>query len=278
MTPVRLTIIGLGVIGGSVARALRDDRHHDLLGWADRADDRAAATGAGIRVAPDLAGAIAHARGGAVLLAVPLDGVAALAGAIVDASPDTLVLHAGSLQRPEALGLAEHLIGRVFGTHPMAGSHGTGFAASRAEIFGGAAVSIEARLGEPGLSVATSLWRAAGAARLERRDAEEHDRLMAWASHLPQLAATAIAAALDARAVAAAAGGPGLRDATRLAQSSFALWRPILRGAPAETRIALLAASDALREVEAEIARGDWDAVESRWERARSWRAAAESE
>jgi prephenate dehydrogenase len=60
-------------------------------------------------------------------------------------------------------------------------------------------------------------------------DAATHDRLVAWSSHLPQLASTALACVLSERAPdAAAVAGPGLIDSTRLAMSSYDLWRDII--------------------------------------------------
>ena len=73
-------------------------------------------------------------------------------------------------------------------------------------------------------------------------DAAKHDRLVAWSSHLPQLASTALAAVLnDCAPGAADVAGPGLLDATRLAMSSFDLWRDILDSNKSEISVALAA-------------------------------------
>ena len=92
-------------------------------------------------------------------------------------------------------------------------------------------------------------------------DAAEHDRLVAWSSHLPQLAATALAAVLHDNAPdAATVAGPGLLDATRLALSSFDLWRDILETNKSEVSVALDRYIDTLRMIrsdfESEFAKG----------------------
>ncbi len=83
-------------------------------------------------------------------------------------------------------------------------------------------------------------WIALFGAREIILDAGEHDRLVAWSSHLPQLASTALAAVLNDRAPGAVdVAGPGLLDATRLAISSFDLWRDILETNQVEISMAL---------------------------------------
>jgi hypothetical protein len=107
-------------------------------------------------------------------------------------------LHVCGLQGKGALGLDDATHERLIGTHPLAGSHESGFPASRPGLFIGATVSIEQRANAHVRRRAELLWRTVGAARIEYRTAEEHDRLMAWVSHLPQLASTALAASLAA--------------------------------------------------------------------------------
>ena len=280
MTPASATplaIVGLGVIGGSLARALNEDLSWAVTGFAANEEDRSLAANVGLRVASSLEDAVATAADGIVMIAVPLDRIAMVASACLRLAPRSLVLHAGSLQRMHAVRLADGDRDRVFGTHPLAGTHRAGFAGAHAALFRNAHVSIESRLTGAPREQAMALWRAAGATRLEIRDADVHDALMAWVSHLPQLAATAIASVLEQGGAPHHSCGPGARDTTRLAQSSFELWRPILEGAPPETLHALRAAREALAEIEQELASADMTRLEQRWERGRSWRAKLES-
>lgn len=272
--PTPIGIVGLGAIGGSLALALRDAAAFRVSSWADRPADRDAATRSGVAVADSLA-ALAHDRA-LVVLAIPIDRIAPTARRLLDHAPDLTMLHTGSLQDAGALGMDEQLAAHVFGTHPIAGTHATGFEAARADLFHDAVVSIERRSPAALRDGAEALWRAAGAVRIERRDAADHDARMAWVSHLPQLVSTALAAALARSTVPADDMGPGARDATRLAQSSFEMWRPIMRGAPPETRLALRALGQVIASIENALDAGDPAALERTWEDARRWRLTAE--
>jgi prephenate dehydrogenase len=278
-------IVGLGLVGGSAARALVL-AGVPVLGTATSADDRRQAACAGVRVMSDVA-ALAEALpdGATVLLAVPLGALRAVCEALLPRlAAGVTVLHAGGLQSAASTGLSDAARARVLGTHPLAGSHVGGFAASRAHLFHDAVVSAEARASVAERCTIEALWRVLGAARVEWHDAEAHDRTMAWVSHLPQLAAVALAAALDGAAVPASAGGPGLRGATRLAASPLGVWDDVLRAAPDETARALdafIAEAGALRDAldrragrAARAARAP--RLHGLWERARRWRAAGE--
>jgi prephenate dehydrogenase len=272
--PTPVGIVGLGAIGGSLALALRDSATFRVSSWADRPADRDAAKRSGVAVADSLA-ALAHDPA-LVVLAIPLDRIVPTARRLLEHAPDLTLLHTGSLQGADALGIDEPLAAHVFGTHPIAGTHASGFEAARPDLFHDAVVSIERRTPAPFRDGAEALWRAAGAVRIERRDAEEHDARMAWVSHLPQLVSTALAAALARSTVPADEMGPGARDTTRLAQSSFEMWRPIIRGAPLETRLALRAVGHVLASIENALEAGDPAALERTWEDARRWRLTAE--
>lgn len=280
--PPAVGIVGLGLIGGSAARALVL-AGVPVLGTAASEDDRRQAACAGVRVVPDVA-ALADALpdGATALLAVPLGALRAVCDALLPRLRDGVtVLHAGGLQAPAStrLGAAQ---ARVLGTHPLAGSHAGGFAASRPHLFHDAVVSAEARAGTAERAVIEGLWRTLGAARVEWRDAEAHDRTMAWVSHLPQLAAVALAAALDGAAVPASAGGPGLRGATRLAASPLGVWDDVLSAAPDETARALDALIAEAHALRAALGGRDDGArraaraprLHGLWERARRWRTA----
>jgi prephenate dehydrogenase len=265
----RIAIVGLGAIGGSVALALLA-KGIVPDGTSDGDADAEAALVAGARVRGSLEEAVVDA--GIVLLAVPLDVLAPVAERVATTNARATVLHAGSLQASAALGLSDVLCPRVIGTHPLAGTHGSGFTAARADMFRGAVVSIESRASARQRADAELLWSLAGAQRVEYRDAAAHDACMAWASHLPQLAATALAAAVAPRVGPSCPHGPGLRDTTRLAASDWNVWRPILEAAPDETIVGLASLERELAALRAGLANRDWSRVRETWERARSWR------
>jgi prephenate dehydrogenase len=106
----------------------------------------------------------------------------------------------------------------------MAGKEQRGAGAADADLFRGRPWVFTSRLEHP-----LRQWVAKFGAREILLDPETHDRLVAWSSHLPQLASTALASVLSERAPdAASVAGPGLIDSTRLALSSYDLWRDII--------------------------------------------------
>ena len=274
-TPARrpVAIVGLGCIGGSLARALVA-QGVEVRGWSTSTSDRELAAATGIAV-PSGASPFAALCDGAtsVVLAVPFARIAEVARAVVEAArPPARIFHVGGLQQREALGMDDSLWSRVVGTHPLAGSHDHGFGASRANMFVGATVCIEDRLDARGRRAADWLWRTAGAHRLDYRTASEHDRLMAWVSHLPQLTALALAHTMAAADVVPAATGSGARDTTRLAATPLGAWPMLLRGAPDELRRALGQLEATIAQVRVALDTHDDQRLAAMWERAMNWR------
>jgi prephenate dehydrogenase len=165
----------------------------------------------------------------------------------------------------------------------LAGSHRSGFSAASADLYRGATVFIERRANPRQREDAELFWSLAGAARIEYATADVHDHSMAWASHLPQLASTALAAtmaeglAVESLKELVPYGGPGARDATRLAMSALDVWHPILDRAPPATLDALRALETRLGALRSQLERREWSAVEQMWIQARDWRRGAES-
>lgn len=274
-----VAVIGLGVIGGSVALRLRE-RGTEHRAFTTSPMDASRAASAGVTVSESLNDAVRDA--GLVLIAVPLDRVCAVAERVIDAAPAAAtILHAASLQRADALQLSANTAARVIGTHPLAGSHGSGFGAARADLFRDATVFVEQRATVKQREDAELFWSLAGARHIEYVPAPAHDDAMAWVSHLPQLASTALAAALalapaESDAVERIRPGPGARDATRLAMSTLEMWRPILERAPESTVTALAALETAVRKLRTAVASRDWTSVEQLWQSASEWRTSAE--
>ncbi|HSW29344.1 MAG TPA: prephenate dehydrogenase [Longimicrobiales bacterium] len=224
-----VAIIGLGLIGGSLARDL-SALGRRVLGYdRDAATLRSALAEGCIHALPDAHRAIEEAD--VVVIALPVGAapptVAELAPLLENAA---LITDVGSTKRSivaaaEAAGLGV----RFVGSHPLAGDHRSGWDASRPGLFRGAPCFLCPARGASDAAVerAAALWRSVGAVP-QRISAAEHDARMAWASHLPQAAASALAAALAGSGYGADALGPGGRQATRLAESSPALWTDIL--------------------------------------------------
>jgi prephenate dehydrogenase len=273
----RIGIVGLGAVGGSLALALRD--RVPLLAWSRDATDRGAARAAGIHVCREAGSTWTDemANTTLVVIAVPLDEVASVAREMLTRLPDeALVTHTASLQSRDALGMSEEESRRVLGTHPIAGSERSGFAAADAGMFRGATVRAEARATNVERQRIEKLWLDTGVARVTWGDAAAHDSLMSWVSHLPQLTSTALAAVLGQQAIAPLDVGPGVRDTTRLASSDFGMWAPIFRHAPRETVEGLRRLTSTLDALADALERHDATSIARSWEQARAWRASAE--
>lgn len=276
LTNAEVAIIGLGVIGGSAALRVHE-RGTVLRTFSASAQDCAMARDAGLAVAPSLDDAVRNV--GLVMIAVPLHRIASIASEVIAAAPATAtILHAGSLQRREALDVLPEVAARVIGTHPIAGSHRSGFAAARPDLFRDATVYVELRATARQREDAELFWSLAGARRIAYANAADHDVAMAWISHLPQLASKALADTLATSTPREAdvVPGPGARDTTRLAMSPFEMWRPILERAPAETVAALRAFESSVERLRKALEARDWETLRMIWERASTWRVGVE--
>jgi len=230
-----VAIVGTGLIGASFGLALREAGFRGaILGVSSpRAIADAVARGAIDRGAP-LGEAVATAD--LVFLSQAI-------GRILDTirhldpmlKPGALVTDAGST-KCEIVDLARQTIvrGQFLGGHPMAGKEKRGAAAADAELFRGRTWVLTpddpAEMETPAARDFTT-WLGRFGARLVTLDCDQHDRLVAMTSHLPQLASTALAATLAERLPPGArleVAGPGALDMTRLALSSYDLWRDIL--------------------------------------------------
>ncbi len=216
-------IVGLGLIGGSLARALKHrDPSYRIIAVEPREDTREAALRARV---VDVA--LAHpARDleacAVVFLAMPVGALESTLTALGPClSTMTLLTDVCGIKQSVAAQVARLLPHIEFvGGHPMAGGTEGGFGHSRSDLFTGAAVAICPAPGAQGrVAALAELWRAVGA-RPTVMDAETHDRLVALSSHLPYLSAVAITELIAARPEAATLSGNGLRHATR--QASFA--------------------------------------------------------
>ena len=274
MNAPRIAVVGLGAIGGSVALALLS-RGIEPVAFSASSEDRALARAAGVRVSETLESAVLESD--VVLIATPLDALPNVAASVAALAASASVFHAGSLLEPEALGRERALTSAVIGTHPMAGSHLSGFGAARADMFRDATVYVERRGTARQRADAELLWGLAGAARIELVEAAVHDAAMAWVSHAPQLVAKALAYAVANSPASDFRAGPGLLGTTRLAASDFNVWRPIFERAPDATKQALSEVMFALSEFRDALEAEDWTRMEKLWNVAGDWRRALET-
>jgi prephenate dehydrogenase len=222
-------IIGLGLMGGSLARDLAALGVRLVV--ADvRPEVMAAALDEGIAVAAtgnDLSGA---GDVDLVVIATPVDEAREIMDRLAPhLAPETIVSDLGSTKlsisrQAEAVGIGD----RFVGSHPLTGDHRSGWAASRKGLFDDAHVFVcpTSSTRADIVKRMEGLWATVGA-RTEVVNPEDHDRRMAWVSHLPQIASSALALALRDGGFDPSDLGPGGRDVLRLAGSGPEVWGPI---------------------------------------------------
>jgi prephenate dehydrogenase len=238
---VKVAVVGLGLVGGSLARALTA-AGYQVLG-VDRPAVCRAARAAG--AVAETVGAVERAVSSDVLvLAAPPTANRALLRRLAPvARPGVVITDVGSVKGP-IVGEASRLrLASFVGGHPMAGTEGQGFAASSAGLFEGAVWWLVPAPDRRATRTMRSLVRAVGA-RPSTIDAARHDRIVAFLSHAPQVASWALLDAARGDPVARrhlSGAGPGFRDMTRLARSPAGLWREILQENRAEVARALVA-------------------------------------
>jgi prephenate dehydrogenase len=214
----RVTIVGLGQIGGSIGLALGRTGRWRRTGFdAHLARARVALAGGAVdEVALSLEAACADAQ--LIVLAAPVDVLPALVERVTAAAPrGAVLLDTGSARRgvtPALRAAAAHGV-RACGGHPLAGSEGRGFAAARAELFDGLPFVLLPVAAVP--APARTLVRDLGARALVV-DPRTHDAALARTSHLPYVVARALAH-VGGPAARRRLAGPGFASATRLASS-----------------------------------------------------------
>lgn len=280
--PIRLAVVGLGLIGGSLARALREAGVvASISGYDSDPVQVAAALKLGVidRAGIDAADAV---RGADVaVIAVPvLATAAAFAACKPGLSGDTILTDVGSTKQSVLTAVCRvfgELPARFVAAHPIAGTEKSGVANALPGLFRNHRLILTPHATQDAQALATveRLWAATGA-RVVKMDAARHDAIFAATSHLPHLLAYSFVDMLDQLEGADAdifpnAGG-GFRDFTRIASSSPRMWHDILR-ANAEPVAALLKKQiDELSRLHGMIERGDWDAMHAVFERARAAR------
>jgi prephenate dehydrogenase len=225
----KIAIVGCGLIGGSLALALR-------AAWASAQivaiDDARITDRARILGAATLGGAELSLAEGAdlIVLAAPVrQNIAMLRDLEKHVPGDTIVTDVGSTKRAmvqAARDLPDRL--RFVGGHPLAGAATGGLEAARADLFRGRPWILTADADRPEVERVAAMVRAVGA-HPSMMDPIAHDRMMAYVSHLPQLAVSALMHVVGERAGAEGLrlAGNGLRDTTRLASSPPGTWRDV---------------------------------------------------
>jgi prephenate dehydrogenase len=264
---VKIGIAGLGLIGGSLALALRD--RHEVIGYDNDERARAAAKADGIRIAARLDELV---PADAVLVATPLPAIVPALEQLAARSNGAVLLDTGSLKRAVAEYASRAPQGaRIVGGHPMAGTTSAGFSAADPSLFRGRAFLLvpTARSDDGAMAIAGRIARDVGAV-VTVCSAEVHDRAMARLIAGPLAAAAALAVAGAQAEPLLSAAGPGFRDSTRLADTPADLATELLFGNALDAAAAIGSIVEGLTQLRDAVERGDR-------EYARSFLAAARS-
>lgn len=220
----RLVVVGMGLVGGSVALGA----HERGLAGEVRGVDPALDQAGPIALVP-LEEAAAWAD--ALVLAVPIERMDEVLQRLAPwIGPETILTDTASVKQPVAEAVRRHLPlpERAVGAHPMAGGDAAGFGHARADLFEGAACILALEGTEPGPVVdrVEQFWQCLGTFTV-RQTPEQHDALCAALSHAPHALAFAFARGLPQGDELRLAGA-GLRDFTRIARANPELWCEIL--------------------------------------------------
>ncbi|MBO9539065.1 prephenate dehydrogenase/arogenate dehydrogenase family protein [bacterium] len=229
---MRVALLGLGLIGGSLGLALRAERPEiEVVGWDPDPAALALARerGAIAREAADPAAAVADAD--RVVLAAPVGAFPALFAAIAPClRPEAVVTDVASTKAAVTAWASNAGLNFV-GGHPMAGSEQVGVAHARADLFRGAAWCVTPPpSADPAAVAAVEALATSVGARPLRLDPSTHDAFVAAVSHLPFATSAALVSLTTADprwAQMAPLAATGYRDATRLASGSPAMYRDI---------------------------------------------------
>ncbi len=227
---MRIAIVGVGLIGGSIGLAARERLGATVTGWSRSRStlERACELGALDRAGDSLADAVADAE--AVFVCAPVGVLPEVTREVLAAAPaECVVTDAGSTKRSVVEAIDDP---RFVGGHPLAGAETAGVEHARADLFQDATWYLTPTRGATGTLFERlhRLIRELGA-RPATIDAATHDTLLAAVSHLPHVLANVLvaqaASALEEDSDQLPATGPSFRDATRVAGANSAIWTDI---------------------------------------------------
>lgn len=265
----RLAVLGVGLLGGSVAKAARAQKlAHEIVGIGRDAGRLAPALEDGTldRAVTD----VAHGLRGAdfVVIAAPVRTIETLLPVVWQAADaDAVITDVGSTKR-RIMAAAERLVATralpFVGSHPMAGSELSGYGAARVDLFRDAVVLVTPMVSSLPAAVksVTAFWEDVGAGRVLTLSPDAHDLAVAAISHLPHVVAFALVEAVarfDPGAFEVA--GRGFRDTTRIAASDPVMWEEIFLSNADAVQAGLKIFRTALAEIEALVAAGDGPAL-----------------
>lgn len=270
-----VAVVGLGLMGGSLIHRLRTlPDPPRILGVDPDSVTGLQARSQGLVDAFSLPGEGLAGEAELVVLACPVKAAIRFLGEEGPGlGPDTLItdvtgLNTPILRKAQQVGLLE----RTVTGHPLCGSEASGLSAARPDLYDGARfwLSADPVVPESVRTTVAAFWTEVGG-QIEWIDAAEHDRTVAWISHLPQIVSSALAGALDSAGYRPRDLGPGGRDMTRLAGSSPEMWGDLLEYSAPSTGVGLSSISRALSVVADLLARREMDHIKEFLELTHAW-------
>ncbi len=265
-------MIGVGLIGGSVAAALKQKSAVDRVLGVGRSSanlQRALSLGVIDEIYDDPGSAARDAD--IVLVAVPVKQTAGILEQLRDAVRSGVIVTDAGSTKCDFVRVAEEVFGAtapsVVPGHPIAGAERTGVAAAHASLFSGKRTVLTPSPGTNPQAVASvaAMWRACGA-EVVQMTAQHHDAVFSAVSHLPHVLSYAlvemIASRDDAEELFSFAAS-GFRDFTRIAGSSPEMWRDICFANSEQLLRDIDAYQRALAVLAEHIRSGDWQALEA---------------
>ncbi len=276
---MRLALIGVGLIGGSFAKALRAAGKVDaIVGFDSRVEALARAVDLGVIDERATSAERAVDQADFIVIATPVGSTQDVLRAVAPHLQGAAVVTDVGSTKASVIDAARRELGAAFERfvpgHPIAGREHSGIEHSDATLFRDK-MFISTPVAQTKVSAihqVESLWREVGC-RVERMTPEEHDNVFAAVSHLPHLLAFALVAQIAADPDAArkfALAGAGFRDFTRIAASSPALWSDVCVANRSALGDELRQHRDLLAELQRAIDESDIQALQSVFSRARA--------
>ena len=278
----RIALVGIGLIGSSLARAIRERGLADHVAVATRSADTLAEAQA-LELGDSYTTDAAEAARGAdlVVVSVPVGASGAVAKTIAPAlKPGAILTDVGSTKASVIEAMAPHVPDGVHFVpgHPIAGTEKSGPSAGFASLFEGRWCILTPPSDADGAAVArlAAFWEAVGS-RVEAMDPEHHDRVLAIVSHLPHIIAYCITGTADDLETVTESevikySASGFRDFTRLAASDPVMWRDVCLHNRDAILEMLARFSEDLSALQRDIRYGNGAALEAAFVRTRSIR------
>ncbi|HRA87702.1 MAG TPA: prephenate dehydrogenase/arogenate dehydrogenase family protein, partial [Planctomycetaceae bacterium] len=255
-----IVIVGVGLIGGSIAAAVRQRFPECCVIGIGRNSKRlksAVERGLLTEWSSQITSAVLPA-GSLGIVCLPVDQIAKAVDQLAEANCE-LITDAGSVKSSICSSLGNRSVERFVGSHPIAGGEHTGFEHADADMFLNRLCVVTPSKARAGATERiAAFWKSIGMA-VQQMSPEEHDRILALTSHLPHIMASVLSGCVAENLLPFT--GTGYRDTTRIAAGSSSLWTAILLGNAAYCAESIDAAEALLRKFRESIVANDAESL-----------------